>query len=83
MLVDAKGVNNLYRPVVKGRDIVLFAVAMLSSLVLVVAVIDRVGHLVRQPLGLPGALSRQRPRHGLQQQAEQQEPGGKDGFHSG
>ena len=38
MLVDAKGVNNLYRPVVKGRDIVLFVVAMLSSLVLVVAV---------------------------------------------
>ncbi|MCU1359187.1 MAG: thiamine pyrophosphokinae, catalytic region [Ilumatobacteraceae bacterium] len=38
ILVDAKGVNNLYRPVVKGRDIALFAVAMLSSLVLVVAV---------------------------------------------
>jgi uncharacterized membrane-anchored protein len=38
MLIDAKGVNNLYRPVVKGRDIALFAVAMLSSLVLVVAV---------------------------------------------
>lgn len=38
MLVDAKGVNNLYRPVVKGRDIALFVVAMLSSLVLVVAV---------------------------------------------
>jgi uncharacterized membrane-anchored protein len=38
MLVDAKGVNNLYRPVVKGRDIALFAAAMLSSLVLVVAV---------------------------------------------
>ncbi len=38
MLVDAKGVNNLYRPAVKGRDIALFAVAMLSSLVLVVAV---------------------------------------------
>ena len=52
-------------------------------LVLVVAVIDRVGQLVRQPLGLPGALSRQHPRHGLQQQAEQQEPGGKGGFHSG
>jgi uncharacterized membrane-anchored protein len=38
LLIDAKGVNNLYRPVVKGRDIVLFVVAMLSSLVLVVAV---------------------------------------------
>jgi uncharacterized membrane-anchored protein len=38
MLIDAKGVNNLYRPVVKGRDIALFAAAMLSSLVLVVAV---------------------------------------------
>jgi uncharacterized membrane-anchored protein len=38
ILVDAKGVNNLYRPVVKGRDIVLFVVAMLSSLVLVVSV---------------------------------------------
>ncbi|MGD9998792.1 MAG: putative cytokinetic ring protein SteA [Ilumatobacteraceae bacterium] len=38
ILVDAKGVNNLYRPVVKGRDIALFVVAMLSSLVLVVAV---------------------------------------------
>ncbi len=38
MLVDAKGVNNLYRPVVKGRDIALFVAAMLSSLVLVVAV---------------------------------------------
>jgi uncharacterized membrane-anchored protein len=42
MLVDAKGVNNLYRPVVKGRDIVLFAVAMLSSLALVVAVSEPV-----------------------------------------
>jgi uncharacterized membrane-anchored protein len=38
MLIDAKGVNNLYRPVVKGRDIALFVAAMLSSLVLVVAV---------------------------------------------
>jgi uncharacterized membrane-anchored protein len=38
MLIDAKGVNNLYRPVVKGRDIALFVGAMLSSLVLVVAV---------------------------------------------
>jgi uncharacterized membrane-anchored protein len=37
-LVDAKGVNNLYRPVVKGRDIALFVAAMLSSLVLVVSV---------------------------------------------
>lgn len=42
MLVDAKGVNNLYRPVVKGRDIALFTVAMLSSLVLVVAVSEPV-----------------------------------------
>jgi uncharacterized membrane-anchored protein len=42
VLVDAKGVNNLYRPVVKGRDIALFAVAMLSSLVLVVAVSEPV-----------------------------------------
>lgn len=42
MLVDAKGVNNLYRPVVKGRDIVLFVVAMLSSLALVVAVSEPV-----------------------------------------
>jgi uncharacterized membrane-anchored protein len=38
LLVDAKGVNNLYRPVVKGRDIALFIAAMLSSLVLVVSV---------------------------------------------
>ena len=38
LLVDAKGVNNLYHPVVKGRDIALFVAAMLSSLVLVVAV---------------------------------------------
>mgnify|MGYP006163931247 CR=1 FL=1 len=51
--------------------------------VLVVTMVNRMGHLVRQPLGLPGALSRQHPRHGLQQQAEQQEPGGKGGFHSG
>ena len=42
MLIDAKGVNNLYRPVVKGRDIALFVVAMLSSLVLVVAVSEPV-----------------------------------------
>jgi uncharacterized membrane-anchored protein len=42
ILVDAKGVNNLYRPVVKGRDIVLFVAAMLSSLVLVVAVSEPV-----------------------------------------
>jgi uncharacterized membrane-anchored protein len=41
-LVDAKGVNNLYRPVVKGRDIVLFVAAMLSSLVLVVVVSEPV-----------------------------------------
>ena len=33
LLVDAKGVNNLYHPVVKGRDIVLFVAAMLFSLV--------------------------------------------------
>jgi uncharacterized membrane-anchored protein len=38
MLVDAKGVNNLYRPVVKGRDIALFVAAMLASLSLVVSV---------------------------------------------
>ena len=38
LLVDAKGVNNLYRPVVKGRDIALFVAAMLSSLILVVSV---------------------------------------------
>jgi uncharacterized membrane-anchored protein len=42
ILIDAKGVNNLYRPVVKGRDIALFAVAMLSSLALVVAVSEPV-----------------------------------------
>ena len=42
MLIDAKGVNNLYRPVVKGGDIALFVVAMLSSLVLVVAVSEPV-----------------------------------------
>jgi uncharacterized membrane-anchored protein len=42
ILVDAKGVNNLYRPVVKGRDIALFAVAMISSLGLVVAVSEPV-----------------------------------------
>lgn len=41
-LVDAKGVNNLYHPVVKGRDIAVFAVAMISSLVLVVAVSEPV-----------------------------------------
>jgi uncharacterized membrane-anchored protein len=37
ILVDARGVNRLYRPVVSSRDIVVFAAAMLSSLVLVVA----------------------------------------------
>jgi uncharacterized membrane-anchored protein len=42
VLVDAKGVNNLYRPVVKGRDIALFAAAMISSLALVVAVSEPV-----------------------------------------
>jgi len=42
ILIDAKGVNNLYRPVVRGRDIALFAVAMISSLVLVVAVSEPV-----------------------------------------
>lgn len=42
ILVDAKGVNNLYHPVVKGRDIALFVAAMLSSLVLVVAVSEPV-----------------------------------------
>lgn len=38
MLVDAKGVNHLYHPVVKGRDIVLFGAAMVASLALVVSV---------------------------------------------
>jgi uncharacterized membrane-anchored protein len=42
LLVDAKGVNRLYRPVVKGRDIALFVAAMLSSLVLVVVVSEPV-----------------------------------------
>jgi uncharacterized membrane-anchored protein len=42
ILVDAKGVNNLYHPVVKGRDIVLFVGAMLASLSLVVAVSEPV-----------------------------------------
>ncbi|CAB4587664.1 MAG: hypothetical protein F2534_18230 [Actinobacteria bacterium] len=42
VLVDAKGVNNLYRPVVRGRDVALFAAAMISSLVLVVAVSEPV-----------------------------------------
>jgi len=42
LLVDAKGVNNLYHPVVKGRDIVLFVAAMLMSLALVVTVSEPV-----------------------------------------
>jgi uncharacterized membrane-anchored protein len=42
ILVDAKGVNNLYHPVVKGRDIVLFVGAMLASLSLVVTVSEPV-----------------------------------------
>lgn len=42
ILVDAKGVNNLYRPVVKGRDIALFAASMIASLGLVVAVSEPV-----------------------------------------
>jgi uncharacterized membrane-anchored protein len=42
ILIDAKGVNNLYRPVVKGRDIVMFVAAMASSLALVVAVSEPV-----------------------------------------
>lgn len=42
VLVDAKGVNNLYRPVVKGRDIALFAASMIASLGLVVAVSEPV-----------------------------------------
>jgi len=42
LLVDAKGVNNLYHPVVKGRDIVLFVTAMLMSLALVVTVSEPV-----------------------------------------
>jgi uncharacterized membrane-anchored protein len=41
-LVDAKGVNNLYRPVVKGRDIALFVAAMVMSLALVVSVSEPV-----------------------------------------
>lgn len=42
ILIDAKGVNNLYRPVVKGRDIGLFVGAMLLSLALVVNVSEPV-----------------------------------------
>jgi len=41
-LVDAKGVNNLYRPVVRGRDVTLFVAAMVMSLGLVVAVSEPV-----------------------------------------
>ena len=51
--------------------------------VLVVTMVNRMGHLVRQPLGLAGPLGGQRPHHGLQQQTEQQDPGGEDGFHKG
>lgn len=42
LLVDAKGVNNLYHPVVKGRDIVMFVTAMVASLALVVTVSEPV-----------------------------------------
>lgn len=38
ILVDAKGVNRLYRPVVKGRDLGLLVVALLGSFVAVVSV---------------------------------------------
>ena len=51
--------------------------------VLVVTMVNRMGHLVRQPIGLAGPLGGQRPHHGLQQQTEQQDPGGEDGFHKG
>ncbi len=32
-LVDVKGVNRLYRPVVKGRDVVMLATSMLAAIV--------------------------------------------------
>ncbi len=38
LLVDAKGVNHLYRPVVKGRDLGLFIVSMFAALGAVVAI---------------------------------------------
>ena len=65
----------------RGVHVVTQRVVWLTMLV--VPVVDRVGHLMGQPLGLPGPLCGQRPRHGLQQQAEEQEPGGEGGFHSG
>ena len=42
MLVDVKGVNRLYRPVVRTRDVWLFAMVMLASLVAVVSVSEPV-----------------------------------------
>jgi uncharacterized membrane-anchored protein len=36
-LVDARGVNRLYRPVLRSVDIFLLAVAMLASIITVVA----------------------------------------------
>ena len=42
MLVDAKGVNRLYRPVVRTRDAWLFASVMLVSLVAVVSISEPV-----------------------------------------
>lgn len=38
LLVDAKGVNRLYRPVVKGRDLTLFLVTMFAALGAVVTI---------------------------------------------
>lgn len=42
MLVDAKGVNRLYRPVVRTRDVWLFGSVMLVSLVAVVSISEPV-----------------------------------------
>ena len=42
MLVDVKGVNRLYRPVVRTRDVWLFGTVMLASLVAVVSISEPV-----------------------------------------
>ncbi len=42
MLVDVKGVNRLYRPVVRTRDVWLFGTVMLASLIAVVSVSEPV-----------------------------------------
>lgn len=67
----------------RGAQLQTGILVVAQGFMLVVPVIQRMCHLVRQSFGLAQPLRRQSPCHRLQQQAEQQEPSGEGSFHSG